>query len=177
MLLVFAVLAFRRERRREPGFIPPSDGITYANVHEHLGDSNRDDDPYADKHEPAGSAVAPMATHTGYESYAYSGARANDQEDAFGRPSMDAYGAFDESHGRGGGMATSPGVDETSRTMQLAYTDPCESCDQNLADPKTLRFAKVSWLGMRVNKRAISRYTVTTHLSLLRTAVATDDRE
>lgn len=114
VLLVFAVLAFKRERKREPGFIPPSDGISYANVHDRLPAA---EDPYADKHEAQTGYNQPTAT--GYERYGYDQTPGN-ENDAFGRPSMDAYGAFEDDRGR------SQVGDETSRTMQLAYTDPCE---------------------------------------------------
>jgi hypothetical protein len=126
-LLVFSAIAFRKERRRDPGFLPPSDGISFANVHDHIPPSRQAegvDDPYADKHESSGAG--PSGAVTGYESYGYARAPVVDEDNAFGRPSMDAYGAFDEdprAHGRG----SQGGGEETSRTMQLAYSDPCTS--------------------------------------------------
>lgn len=121
-LLVLSVLAFRREQRREPSFIPPSDGISYANVGDHVPGS-RADDPYADKHEVTGAA--PAGSATGYEAYGYTAA-GHDDDAAFGRPSMDTYGAFADSPGAGRPMSDVRGGDEQSRTMQLAYSDPCE---------------------------------------------------
>lgn len=46
------------------------------------------------------------------------------------RPSVDAYGAFD---GDMPGAVHSPRSDGASRTMQLAYDDPCEYRDMNYA--------------------------------------------
>lgn len=82
----------------------------------------RNDDPYADKHEVP-------AQDTGYERYSFSAGRER-EDDAFGRPSMDGYG-YDAG---GGGRASvvqsqvqsQVHSDETSRTMQLAYSDPCK---------------------------------------------------
>lgn len=122
VLLVLSVIAFRRERKREPGFIPPSsDGISYANVTDHI--PVRSDDPYADKHEVLGHV---QQEEGGYDRYSYTGVRdGGDEADAFGRPSMDQYG-FEAASTRANGQNTTVGADETSRTMQLAYSDPCE---------------------------------------------------
>jgi hypothetical protein len=114
------VIAFRRERKREPGFIPPSsEGISYANVNDHI--PVRSEDPYADKHEVS-------AQETGYEKYSYSARERED--DPFGRPSMDGYGYDARANdGRASVVQTMQAQaqsDETSRTMQLAYSDPCE---------------------------------------------------
>ena len=128
VLLVLSVQKFRRERKREPGIIPPSsDGISYSNVNAHIPAA---DDPYADKHE-----VAPQ--DTGYARYSYSGAR-DAGDEAFGRPSIDGYGfervstAAVPASGRT--SAIQPVHDETSRTMQLAYSDPCELSRSQRAD-------------------------------------------
>ena len=121
-LFVIAGLEFRRERRADRGFVPPADtGISYANVHDHINGTDNAD-PYADKQEyipPAGSA-------TGYESYGYSRTPGREEDEvAFGRPSVDPYGAFDQVD-TATSLGSRPGEGH-SRTMQHAYTDPCES--------------------------------------------------
>lgn len=72
------------------------------------------DDIFADKHEePA---------HAAPQGYGYSRphAPAVHAQSAMERPSVDAYGAFD------GDMPGAPRSDAgASRTMQLAYDDPC----------------------------------------------------
>ena len=129
-LLVIAGLRFRRERNNEPGFIPPSDvGISAANVHEHVPmRSSEDEDPYADKEEDDHRNNNDHARGGGYESYGYGQTRVAprpEENGAFGRPSMDAYGAFDGDMPAARMPQVSQG-DERSRTMQLAYNDPCE---------------------------------------------------
>ncbi len=119
-LLILSALAFKRERKREPGFIPPtSDGISYSNVHNHI------DDPYADKHEASSAPTSYSAVGTGAR-YNTDDVDGNDGE-AFGRASIDGYGGgFGRGQNQVGQSAMGQSHDETSRTMQLAYSDPCE---------------------------------------------------
>ncbi|KAK4684351.1 hypothetical protein P7C73_g5831, partial [Tremellales sp. Uapishka_1] len=106
-LLILTALVFRRERR-EPSFVPPSSpGISYANI------LAQDDQRYVDKTEPE-HVHTPTYEETPTAGYGYG--RPADVE---GRASVDAYGAFD-----GDGM---PRNEEQSRTMPLAYNDPCAS--------------------------------------------------
>jgi hypothetical protein len=119
-LAVLAGLAFRKERqlarRREPAFIPPADGEeeSYGN------------NIFADKHEepqPAALHTAPRPARNDY-------ARVQTADSAMARPSVDAYGAFD------GDMPGSERRDQPSRTLQMAYSDPCEWNDsQSLTVP------------------------------------------
>ena len=119
-LAVLAGLAFRRERqsarRRENAFIPPEDGETGP-----YGDGVVDD-VFADKHE-APAVTQPLVSEpqemsptrplrTGYGRV--------QADSAMARPSVDAYGAFD------GDMPGSDRREQPSRTMQMAYADPCE---------------------------------------------------
>jgi hypothetical protein len=128
-LLVLVGLEFRRERKHEPAFIPPDHGISSSNVHERLPirADEESQDPYADKHEVyEGYADG----RTGYESGGYQRTSTGiperaEENGAFGRPSLDAYGSFDGD--MPGNRASAVEGDEASRTMQLAYTDPCES--------------------------------------------------
>ncbi|TYJ54098.1 hypothetical protein B9479_005284 [Cryptococcus floricola] len=123
-LLVLTGLAFRKEQRnnrRDPSFLPPeTNGISYSNIvpeEERYGDkpdsypiqgtmpttrndSRREEQPY----DPT-------------TNYGYSQPSRPATQQQLGRPSVDAYGAFD-----GDGM---PGGEQPSRTMQMAsYSDP-----------------------------------------------------
>lgn len=114
-LLLLTALIFLRERRRDPSFIPPpsppaNSGVSYSGV------TAADEERYADKQESQSyfpTYDTPAADH-GY-------GRPNDT--AMSRPSLDPYGAFaGDMLGRG----RNERVEEPSRTMQLAYDDPCE---------------------------------------------------
>lgn len=78
-----------------------------------------DDDVFADKYEasPAPQRADDYAQPRPY-SYGRPGVLAQQDQGAMSRPSVDAYGAFD------GDMPGARG--EPSRTMQMAYNDPCE---------------------------------------------------
>jgi hypothetical protein len=110
-LLVLTGLKFNRERkqsRREPGFTPPeSSGISYANVH--TGNEVQDETRYEAEpkpiEEPHQVAYDPP---TGYSGYDNQPAQMPVMER---RASMDPYGSAG---------------DQTSRTMQIAYNDPCK---------------------------------------------------
>lgn len=104
----------------EPSFIPPeSPGLNSGN-----GRYNQLEDEeasvFADKHEAAPRPYSEAAPRP-YSGYAAPSAAAADS--AMARPSVDAYGAFD------GDMpgAMHHASDEPSRTMQMAYQDPCKS--------------------------------------------------
>lgn len=133
-LLVLVGLEFRRERKHEPAFIPPDHGISSSNVHERLPirADEESQDPYADKHEVYEGYVD---GRTGYESGGYQRTGTGiperaEENGAFGRPSLDAYGSFDGD--MPGNRASAVGGDEASRTMQLAYTDPYAHIKQSL---------------------------------------------
>jgi hypothetical protein len=111
---VLTGLKFNRERkqsrRREPGFTPPeSSGISYANVYTG-NEAGNDDVRYNTEpkmtEEPVQVAYDPP-TSTGY--WYDQPAQMPVLEH---RASMDPYSATGE---------------QTSRTMQIAYNDPCES--------------------------------------------------
>jgi hypothetical protein len=112
-LLVLTGLKFNRERklsRREPGFTPPeSNGISYANVY--TGHEAQDEERYSAEpkpiEEPQQVAYDP---HSGYAAYEHQPAQIPVMEH---RASMDLYGSAG---------------DRTSRTMQIAYNDPCKLC-------------------------------------------------
>nr|XP_018259072.1 uncharacterized protein I303_08615 [Kwoniella dejecticola CBS 10117]OBR81230.1 hypothetical protein I303_08615 [Kwoniella dejecticola CBS 10117] len=138
-LLVLTALVFRRERqqnrRREPAFIPPeSNGVSYSNI------LAADDERYADKGESNSELPASASGYDTPGGYGY--ARPNQTQTqtaadlaggALSRPSVDAYGAFDGDmpgavggrHGYNSSVSSIPDGGQ-SRTMQLAYTDPCE---------------------------------------------------
>ena len=119
VLFILTTLVFRRERRREPSFNPPTsphadDRTSYGNVFG--SDGERD----AEKPEPESyfpSYEAPSVTHGHNRSdgkiEAQSGARTSGYSE-----SMD---------GRLIGLPASRGSEEPSRTMQLAFNDPCGS--------------------------------------------------
>jgi hypothetical protein len=108
-------LKFNRERkssRREPSFVPPeSTGVSYANVYTG-NEVGHDEERYNSEpkvmEEPSQMAYDPPRT-SGY-GYDNQPAQIPAMEH---RASMDAYAA--------GGAG-----DRTSRTMQLAYNDPCK---------------------------------------------------
>lgn len=115
-LVALAGIEFRNDRQttrhREPSFIPPQsptgDG---TQRYDPVGNSRGEDgDVFADKHEayPHGSSGPAYAYRTGFQ-----------PDSAMGRPSVDAYGAFD-------GDMPGAGPQRTSRTMQMAFQDPCE---------------------------------------------------
>jgi hypothetical protein len=110
-LLVLTGLKFNRERkqsRREPGFTPPeSSGISYANVYtgNEVQDQTRYDAEPKPIEEPHQVAYDPP---TGYSGYDNQPAQMPVMEH---RASMDPYGSAG---------------DQTSRTMQIAYNDPCK---------------------------------------------------
>lgn len=125
ILLVFTVLAFRREQkanRRELMVLPPvSDGISYSNI------QPADEEQLDDKSESARGYTLDVYRKTDTTYHHPASARtvyplpSVDHHPMLSRTSIDVYGAFD-----GDGM---PRVDEPSRTMQLAYTDPCKIFD------------------------------------------------
>jgi hypothetical protein len=143
-LLVLTGLKFRRERH-DLSFVPPSSpsAMTYANLpDQHYGDKtvhpNATSDLETQAFRPRQEQQQQHEVYPVYEDpygetadagYGYT--RAEDSRDARGRASVDAYGAFDgdgmpgpgaQGQGQGQGQAEEP-----SRTMQLAYTDPCKS--------------------------------------------------
>jgi hypothetical protein len=146
-LLVLSVVAFRRERRREPAFSAPTDtGISYANVHPSDNDRH---DPYGDKSEfpsqdiEAGPAhgherdddafgMPPSNRASGYGYGGVGGVGGAARGSGYGnantshleRPSVDAYGAFDGD--MPGNREEQHRLQTPSRTMQMAYADPCE---------------------------------------------------
>jgi len=107
-LLVLTGLKFDRERkqsRREPGFTPPeSNGASYANVY--TGNEVHDEERYDAEPKPLEQQVA----YDPPTSYAYDNQPAQ-MPVMEHRASMDAYGSAG---------------DRTSRTMQIAYNDPCK---------------------------------------------------
>ena len=137
-LLVLAGLEFRRDRRRshrEPGFIPPTSpnmtygpgaGIGPASYAQVQPDTDRDHDgEHEDKFEQDNLQAVydrPQAQRPQRQSY-YPVQPAPTGGPAMSRPSMDAYGAFD---GDMPGNQAQAGAGQTSRTMEMAYTDPCE---------------------------------------------------
>ncbi|ORX39055.1 hypothetical protein BD324DRAFT_618365 [Kockovaella imperatae] len=142
VLLILTLVEWRRERRDEPRFVPPESGISNVNVHERLA-RRRDDeeativeDPYAEKEvdDPK------TALRSGYESYGYSRTAPEDdlESEAFGRPSMDTHVGNSTLNGTtlggGGSMSRIGESGEASRTMQIAYHDPCEC---SIADLKS----------------------------------------
>ncbi|GFZ47485.1 hypothetical protein JCM24511_05229 [Saitozyma sp. JCM 24511] len=156
-LLVLSVLAFRRERRREPAFSAPVDtGISYANVHPSDNDRH---DPYGDKSEFTSQDIEAAAAH-GHErdadafdmpppnrasGYGYGGAGGagggargsgygNANASHMERPSVDAYGAFDGD--MPGNREEQQRLQTPSRTMQMAYADPYAQIRQSLMDPR-----------------------------------------
>jgi hypothetical protein len=109
-LLVLTGLKFDRQRkqsRREPGFTPPeSSGISYANVY--TGNEVHDEERYNTEpkplDEPQQMAYDPPTSYV----YDHQPAQMPVMEH---RASMDAYASAG---------------DRTSRTMQIAYSDPCK---------------------------------------------------
>ena len=102
-LLILTILVFRRERHREPSFIPPpapQNGASYTNVLAH-------DERYADKPQDETGFDAQPIFQPASGVHGYSQPAAQMQ-----RPSMDTYAP--------------PMKEEPSRTMQLASNDPCE---------------------------------------------------
>lgn len=114
-LLILTGLRFNRERkasRREPGFIPPENtgGISsYANVYTGHIDEERYDAEPKPADEPTSHAPAAYDPPVN-SSYGYTNEPAQMPVQDH-RASVDPYGTAD---------------DRTSRTMQLAYSDPCE---------------------------------------------------
>lgn len=112
--MILVGLVFNRERkasrRREPGFTPPetSGGISYANVYTGHEEERYDSEPKPsdDVSGAAPAAYDPPVT----SSYGYGNQPAQVQVQEH-RASIDAYGSAG---------------DRTSRTMQLAYSDPCK---------------------------------------------------
>ncbi|KAE8543463.1 hypothetical protein D1P53_000177 [Cryptococcus gattii VGV] len=133
-LLVLTILAFRREQkanRRELMVLPPaSDGISYSNI------QPTDEEQLDDKSESARGYTPDVYRKTDTTYHHPASARtvysppSVDHHPMLSRTSIDVYGAFD-----GDGM---PRVDEPSRTMQLAYTDPCKIFD-GMTDVKLIR--------------------------------------
>lgn len=125
ILLILTILAFRREQkanRRELMVLPPaSDGISYSNI------QPADEEQLDDKSESARGYTPDVYRKTDTTYHHPASARtvhsppSVDHHPMLSRTSIDVYGAFD-----GDGM---PRVDEPSRTMQLAYTDPCKIFD------------------------------------------------
>lgn len=123
ILLVLTIITFRRQQKtnhRDLIVLPPaSEGISYSNIQaadeEQLGDKSESARDYAsDAYRRTDKTYDhPVSART-----AYSSQPSVDHHPMLSRPSIDVYGAFD-----GDGM---PRVDEPSRTMQLAYTDPCK---------------------------------------------------
>lgn len=122
-MLILAGLVFNRERkssRREPGFTPPdaSTGVSYANVYTGQEDERYDTEPKPND-DPVGQRPAAYDPPTSSYGYGNQPAQVQVQEQ---RASVDAYGTAG---------------DRTSRTMQLAYSDPCKHChliDSGIAD-------------------------------------------
>ena len=110
-LLVLTGLKFDRERkqsRREPGFTPPeSNGASYANVY--TGNEVHDEERYDAEPKP----LEQQGAYDPPTSYAYDNQPAQ-MPVMEHRASMDAYGSAG---------------DRTSRTMQIAYNDPCKLID------------------------------------------------
>ncbi|WRT68953.1 uncharacterized protein IL334_005935 [Kwoniella shivajii] len=151
VLLVLTTLVFRRERRenrrREPTFIPPeSTGVSYSNI------LAEDDERYADKGESGtGAGIRPghirsestFSNNPNTGGYGYSAPIQDNAvgngngHGALGRPSVDAYGAFDGDM-PGGQHPSSLGIDNgQSRTMQLAYNDPYAQIRASLMNTPT----------------------------------------
>ncbi|KIS00046.1 hypothetical protein L804_02683 [Cryptococcus deuterogattii 2001/935-1] len=127
ILLVLTILAFRREQkanRRELMMLPPaSDGISYSNIQpadeEQLDDKSESARGYIpDVYRKTDTTYHPASARTVYSPPSV------DHHPMLSRTSIDVYGAFD-----GDSM---PRVDEPSRTMQLAYTDPYAQIRQSL---------------------------------------------
>ncbi|KAL0247631.1 hypothetical protein I308_103708 [Cryptococcus tetragattii IND107] len=128
ILLILTILAFRREQkanRRELMVLPPaSDGISYSNI------QPADEEQLDDKSESARGYTPDVYRKTDTTYHHPASARtvhsppSVDHHPMLSRTSIDVYGAFD-----GDGM---PRVDEPSRTMQLAYTDPYAQIRQSL---------------------------------------------
>ncbi|WVQ75450.1 hypothetical protein IAR50_005075 [Cryptococcus sp. DSM 104548] len=123
-LLVLTGLAFRKEQRnnrRDPSFLPPeSNGISYSNI-------TPEEERYGDKPDaypiqgtlPTANDRRDEQPYNPAANYGYAQPRPLTQQQ-LGRPSVDAYGAFD-----GDGM---PGGEQPSRTMQMAsYSEPSYS--------------------------------------------------
>lgn len=129
ILLVLTIITFRRQQKtnhRDLIVLPPaSEGISYSNIQaadeEQLGDKSESARDYAsDAYRRTDKTYDhPVSART-----AYSSQPSVDHHPMLSRPSIDVYGAFD-----GDGM---PRVDEPSRTMQLAYTDPYAQIRQSL---------------------------------------------
>jgi hypothetical protein len=134
-LLTLSALTFRRERKREPAFTAPTEtAVSYSNIL--AADDERY--AYADKTEAQTGAPPTQDTAAGAEGehevgsyemppprgYAYAGAGSQME-----RPSVDAYGAFDGD--MPGHREEQQRLQGPSRTMQMAYSDPCE-----LSNPK-----------------------------------------
>lgn len=100
---------------------PVSDGISYSNI------QPADEEQLDDKSESARGYTLDVYRKTDTTYHHPASARtvyplpSVDHHPMLSRTSIDVYGAFD-----GDGM---PRVDEPSRTMQLAYTDPCKIFD------------------------------------------------
>lgn len=143
ILLILTILAFRREQkanRRELMVLPPaSDGISYSNI------QPADEEQLDDKSESARGYTPDVYRKTDTTYHHPASARtvhsppSVDHHPMLSRTSIDVYGAFD-----GDGM---PRIDEPSRTMQLAYTDPCKIFDgmpDNEAHSVTSPFCRCS---------------------------------
>ncbi|OWT38574.1 hypothetical protein C362_03540 [Cryptococcus neoformans Bt1] len=127
-LLILTIITFRRQQKanhKELIVLPPtSDGISYSNIQvvdeERLGDKSQSAQDYVpDIYRRTDTAYdLPVSARTAYSQPSVV------HHPMLSRPSIDVYGAFD-----GDGM---PRVDEPSRTMQLAYTDPYAQIRQSL---------------------------------------------
>ncbi|UOH82041.1 hypothetical protein LQV05_004724 [Cryptococcus neoformans] len=127
-LLILTIITFRRQQKanhKELIVLPPaSDGISYSNIQavdeERLGDKSQSAQEYVpDICRRTDTAYGlPVSARTAYSQPSVV------HHPMLSRPSIDVYGAFD-----GDGM---PRVDEPSRTMQLAYTDPYAQIRQSL---------------------------------------------
>ncbi len=115
VLLVLTALTFRRERRRDNSFVPPSSPRANSGV-SCSGILAADDERYADKPEPESYFPPYKAPVAGY---GYS----QPSENVSSRPSLDVYGRMSAD-------VPPPVVmkrrEEPSRTLQLAFNDPCE---------------------------------------------------
>lgn len=156
-VLVLLVLEFRRERRREPSFLPPSTDYGVAGERGYTNLDSTDSYAPTDAPQPYTQTMAAPVSYThaqlpvqqvypdpryaatgpSYDQPRYSGSE--------GRGSGDAYGAFEvvEVVPTGGRPGMAPRSDTSqSRTMQMAYNaapagvynDPCQLCQAYLCE-------------------------------------------
>ncbi|ORY26240.1 hypothetical protein BCR39DRAFT_261103 [Naematelia encephala] len=129
-LLVLSALLFRRERRRDPSFTAPADyptssgvgissSMTYSNMPDH---DDHHGERYYNKESSHVDSTDPYAVSAA-RAYSYSQPQPRPQPQQVARGSVDAYGAFDDD---------SMPMEESSRTMQLAYDDPYSQIRANL---------------------------------------------